>query len=81
MKPILNPTNVDSCISIKGNDAISMAFAGVGNPKKEFVWRSSILNFASLKAENNGIKNAINGTILISAIATTGRFDVLRRSI
>ena len=34
------------------------AFAGVGSPRKELVCRSSRLNFASLRAENAGIRNA-----------------------
>ena len=35
-----------------------MACAGTGRPKKDFVWRVSILNFANRSAEKTGIANA-----------------------
>jgi len=49
---------------IRGKDAIKIAFAGVGNPINDFVWFSSILNFANLKAEKTGIIRAKKGKIL-----------------
>ena len=45
-----------------GSDTISepqkRAFAGVGNPIKPIVWRSSRLNLANLKAEKAAMINA-----------------------
>ena len=46
------------------------ALAGVGNPMKEVVCRSSRLNFASLSAEKAAMMNAVNGRYLaIGSIA------------
>lgn len=38
-------------------EQINNALAGVGKPLKDFFWDSSMLNFASLKAENMAIRN------------------------
>lgn len=46
---------------IKGSEAIKNALAGVGNPMKIVVWRSSILNLASLNAENTATRKAVHG--------------------
>jgi hypothetical protein len=48
-----------NCFRIRGKDAINIAFAGVGTPIKESVWRVSRLNFARRIAEKTGITNAI----------------------
>ena len=53
---------------IKGKLNIKSALAGVGNPIKESVWRSSILKFANRKQEPNVIINPKNGTKLVSVI-------------
>ena len=47
------------CSSINGNDAMRIAFAGVGKPIKLSAWRVSVLNLASLSAEKTDIKKAI----------------------
>ena len=41
------------------NEAQNNAFAGVGSPIKEVVWRSSKLNLANRNAEKAAITNAI----------------------
>ena len=45
------------------NDDQKRAFAGVGRPINEVVWRSSKLNFASRRAEKAAKINATNGSI------------------
>jgi hypothetical protein len=44
------------------NPPKNKALAGVGNPKKLVVWRSSMLNFAKRSAEKTGMINPINGS-------------------
>ena len=54
-------TNSETKVSpdiTKGNALMNSALAGVGSPINESVWRSSILNFASLSAENAAIVKA-----------------------
>ena len=41
----------------KINEIIKKAFAGVGKPINDVDWRVSILNLASLNAENKAIRN------------------------
>ena len=36
------------------------ALAGTGNPMNEVVWRVSMLNLASRRAENTGMSSALN---------------------
>src|SRR5574344_2055909 len=45
--------------TMKGRDNIIKAFAGVGNPIKEEVWRLSMLNLANRKADSMGISSAV----------------------
>lgn len=47
--------------AIRGKELINKALAGVGKPIKLWVCRVSVLNLASLKAENMAIKKAIKG--------------------
>ena len=44
-------------------DPQKRAFAGVGSPMKDVVWRVSRLNFASLRAENAEMIKAKNGIV------------------
>jgi hypothetical protein len=47
-------------VLISGNDMKIKQFAGVGNPIKLSLCLSSILNFANLYADKEGIASAIN---------------------
>ena len=47
---------------------MNSALAGVGSPMNESVCRVSILNFASLSAENMVRKNAVYGSTLLGEI-------------
>lgn len=54
--------NIKSLLfKMKGREAIRKAFAGVGIPINESVWRVSILNLASLMAENMATRKARYG--------------------
>ena len=53
------PRPIVSCCITNGILAINIAFAGVGTPINESLWRVSILNLASLIAEKTGISNTI----------------------
>ena len=48
---------------INGSEAIKKALAGVGKPINELDCRSSIVNLASLNAENMAIRKAVQGRI------------------
>ena len=53
-----------SLFKVKGNDATKSPMAGVGNPMKEVVCLSSMLNLARRKAANIARKNAAKATRL-----------------
>ena len=59
------PARVDFCIKINGKEAISSAFAGVGNPINTSCCLSSLLNLARRKAEKMGIKKAMYGIRIV----------------
>ena len=54
------------------NDPQNKAFAGVGRPIKEVVWRVSILNFPNRSAENTAIMNAVYGKISMTGCMNAG---------
>ena len=41
------------------NEPQNKAFAGVGSPMKELLWRGSMLNLPNRKAENAAMMNAV----------------------
>ena len=54
------------------SEAQNNALAGVGMPIKELVWRSSILNLASLNPENTAIRKAVYGIMPATGIKKSG---------
>ena len=53
---------------ITGNEAQKIAFAGVGNPINDSLWRVSTLNFASRKPEKTGINNTVDKNKICSEL-------------